>query len=57
MVSSLISLIFSRWIHRVVIFLVFLLGALNFFISGMNTLCNKTIDDTLLTVKNYEDAR
>lgn len=34
-----------------------LLGALNFFISGMNTLCNKTIDDTLLTVKNYEDAR
>lgn len=46
------------WIHWVVIlFFVFLLGALNFFISGMNTLCNKTIDDTLLTVKNYEDAR
>lgn len=33
------------------------LGALGFFISGMNTLCNKTIDDTLLTVKHYEAAR
>lgn len=38
-------------------FLILILGALNFFISGMNTLCNKTIDDTLLTVKNYEAAR
>ena len=34
-----------------------LLGALNFFISSVNTLCNKTIEDTLLTVKQYEAAR
>lgn len=34
-----------------------LLGALNFFLSSMNTLCNKTIEDTLLTVRNYEAAR
>ena len=32
-------------------------GALNFFTSSLNTLCNKTMDDTLLTVKQYEDAR
>lgn len=32
-------------------------GALNFFTSSVNTLCNKTMDDTLLTIKNYETAR
>ena len=39
------------------IFVLFTQGALNFFTSSMNTLCNKTIDDTLLTVKHYEAAR
>lgn len=34
-----------------------LLGALNFFVSSLNTLCNKTMDDTLLTVRQYENAR
>jgi len=34
-----------------------LLGALNFFISSINTLCNKTMEDTLSTVKAYETAR
>ncbi|XP_013793225.2 arfaptin-2-like, partial [Limulus polyphemus] len=34
-----------------------LLGALNFFVSCLNTLCNKTVEDTLLTVKLYENAR
>merc|ERR1711990_3476 len=34
-----------------------LLGALNFFISSINTLCNKTMEDTLSTVKQYETAR
>ncbi|CAH2301183.1 arfaptin-1 isoform X1 [Pelobates cultripes] len=34
-----------------------LLGAINFFISGVNTLVNKTIEDTLVTVKQYETAR
>lgn len=34
-----------------------LLGALNFFVSSLATLCNKTIDDTLLTVRQYESAR
>ncbi|XP_012284994.1 arfaptin-2 [Orussus abietinus] len=34
-----------------------LLGALNFFVSSVNTLCNKTIEDTLLTVRQYEVAR
>lgn len=34
-----------------------LLGALSFFTSTMNTLCNKTMDDTLLTIKQYEAAR
>ena len=33
------------------------LGALNFFISSINTLCNKTMEDTLSTVKAYETAR
>ncbi|XP_071951845.1 arfaptin-2-like isoform X2 [Antedon mediterranea] len=34
-----------------------LLGALNFFTSNVNTLCNKTMEDTLMTVKLYESAR
>lgn len=34
-----------------------LLGALNFFVSSVNTLCNKTMEDTLLTVKLYESSR
>lgn len=34
-----------------------LLNALNFFTSSVNTLCNKTIDDTLLTIRQYETAR
>ncbi|XP_074649602.1 arfaptin-2-like [Tubulanus polymorphus] len=34
-----------------------LLGAMNFFTSGVNTLCNKTMEDTLTTVKQYETAR
>ncbi|XP_043244039.1 arfaptin-2-like [Amphibalanus amphitrite] len=34
-----------------------LLNALNFFVSSINTLCNKTMDDTLITIKQYEMAR
>ncbi|XP_075770606.1 arfaptin-2 isoform X2 [Pelodiscus sinensis] len=34
-----------------------LLGAVNFFVSSINTLVNKTMEDTLLTVKQYEAAR
>lgn len=34
-----------------------LLGALNFFVSSTNTLVHKTMDDTLMTVKQYEAAR
>lgn len=34
-----------------------LLSALNFFISSVNTLCNKTIEDTLLTIRQFETAR
>ncbi|KPP61314.1 arfaptin-2-like [Scleropages formosus] len=34
-----------------------LLGAINFFVSGINTLVNKTMEDTLMTVKMYENAR
>ncbi|XP_070553504.1 arfaptin-2-like isoform X2 [Ptychodera flava] len=34
-----------------------LLGALNFFTSNVNTLCNKTMEDTLITVHQYESAR
>ncbi|XP_063776607.1 arfaptin-1 isoform X3 [Pseudophryne corroboree] len=34
-----------------------LLGAINFFISSVNTLVNKTIEDTLVTVKLYETSR
>lgn len=34
-----------------------LLSALNFFTSSVNTLCNKTIEDTLVTIRQYETAR
>ncbi|XP_017779515.1 PREDICTED: arfaptin-2 [Nicrophorus vespilloides] len=34
-----------------------LLGALNFFTSSVNTLCNKTIEDTLQSIKQYEASR
>ncbi|XP_032811462.1 arfaptin-1 isoform X6 [Petromyzon marinus] len=34
-----------------------LLGAVNFFVSSVNTLVNKTMEDTLLTIKMYENAR
>ncbi|XP_078533061.1 arfaptin-1 isoform X1 [Lissotriton helveticus] len=34
-----------------------LLAAINFFISNVNTLVNKTIEDTLMTVKQYENSR
>lgn len=34
-----------------------LVGALEFFTSNLGTLCDKTIEDTLLTVKQYETAR
>ncbi|XP_069615715.1 arfaptin-2 isoform X1 [Ranitomeya imitator] len=34
-----------------------LLGAVNFFVSSINTLINKTMEDTLMTVKLYETAR
>ncbi|KAG7243061.1 hypothetical protein INR49_016436 [Caranx melampygus] len=34
-----------------------LLGAINFFVSSINTLVNKTMEDTLMTIKQYENAR
>lgn len=34
-----------------------LLSAINFFVSSVNTLVNKTMEDTLLTIKQYESAR
>lgn len=34
-----------------------LLNALNFFLSSINTLCNKTIEDTLVTIRQYESSR
>ena len=34
-----------------------LISALNFFVSSVNTLCNKTMEDTIATVKQYETAR
>ena len=34
-----------------------LFGALNFFVSSVNTLCNKTMEDTMVTIKLYEQAR
>ncbi|KAA0722754.1 Arfaptin-1 ADP-ribosylation factor-interacting protein 1 [Triplophysa tibetana] len=34
-----------------------LLGAINFFISSVKTLVDKTIEDTLINIKQYETAR
>uniref|UniRef100_A0A915HLM0 AH domain-containing protein n=1 Tax=Romanomermis culicivorax TaxID=13658 RepID=A0A915HLM0_ROMCU len=34
-----------------------LLSALNFFVSSLATLCDKTIEDTILTIKAFEIAR
>ncbi|XP_047247963.1 arfaptin-2-like isoform X5 [Girardinichthys multiradiatus] len=34
-----------------------LLGAINFFVSSINTLVNKTMEDTLMTIRQYENAR
>ena len=34
-----------------------LMAALDFFVSSVNTLVNKTMEDTLLPVKRYEAAR
>ncbi|CAG7833150.1 unnamed protein product [Allacma fusca] len=34
-----------------------LLSALNFFLSSVNTLCNKTIEDTIITIRQYENSR
>ncbi|XP_008424549.1 arfaptin-2-like isoform X4 [Poecilia reticulata] len=34
-----------------------LLGAINFFVSSVNTLVNKTMEDTLMTIRHYENAR
>merc|ERR1712223_1618167 len=34
-----------------------LIKALNFFVSSVNTLCNKTMEDTIETVNQYEIAR
>lgn len=34
-----------------------LLAAVKYFISNMQTVCSKTMEDTLLTVKTYETAR
>ncbi|KAM6946198.1 arfaptin-2a [Aplochiton taeniatus] len=34
-----------------------LLGAITFFVSSINTLVNKTMEDTLMTIKLYENAR
>ncbi|XP_053703098.1 arfaptin-2b isoform X9 [Synchiropus splendidus] len=34
-----------------------LLGAINFFVSSINTLVNKTMEDSLMTIKMFENAR
>lgn len=34
-----------------------LLGAINFFVSSVDTLVNKTMEDTLMTIRLYENAR
>ena len=34
-----------------------MLGAVNFFVSSINTLVTKTMEDTLMTVTQYEAAR
>ncbi len=33
------------------------MAALNFFVSSVNTLCHKTIEDTIATIRSYETAR
>jgi hypothetical protein len=33
------------------------MNALNFFISTLDTLCNKTIEDTITTIRLYEMSR
>lgn len=33
------------------------MNALNYFISTLDTLCNKTIDDTINTIRFYEISR
>ena len=32
-------------------------GGINSFVSNLNTLCTKTIEDTLITIRSYEAAR
>lgn len=34
-----------------------LLGAINFFVSSVDTLVNKTMEDTLMTIRLYENSR
>ena len=34
-----------------------LLASLHFFVSSVNTIVNKTMEDTMMTVKQYEVAR
>ena len=34
-----------------------LLAALNFFVSSINTIVNKTMEDSIMTVKQYEVSR
>ena len=34
-----------------------LISALNFFVSSVNTLCHKTMEDSIDTVRRYETAR
>jgi len=34
-----------------------LISALNFFLSSINTLCNKSIEDSIITIKKYESSR
>jgi len=34
-----------------------LMSALNYFISTLDTLCNKTIEDTVTTIRLYEMSR
>ena len=35
----------------------FYIGGINGFVSNLNTLCTKTIEDTLITIRSYEAAR
>jgi hypothetical protein len=34
-----------------------LMNALNYFTSTLDTLCNKTIEDTITTIRSYEISR